>query len=72
MSFFKVKTYAEEFQAAVEGKAAPGPVTKDETVGLVAEDIEETTKDFILKTLSQELKGHPLAEFVAHLLNTMG
>src|SRR5262249_32427628 len=24
------------------------------------------------KRLAQELKGHPLAEFVAHLLNTMG
>jgi restriction system protein len=72
MSLFQVKTYAEEFRAAVEGKTTPPPVTKDETVGLVADDIEETTKDFILKTLSQELKGHPLAEFVAHLLNTMG
>lgn len=72
MSLFQVKTYAEEFRAAVEGKIAPLPVTKDETVALVAEDIEETTRDFILKTLSQELKGHPLAEFVANLLNTMG
>ena len=25
-----------------------------------------------MKTLAQELKGHPLAHFVAHLLNTMG
>jgi restriction system protein len=72
MSLFQVKTYAEEFRAAVEGRAAPSPVVKDETVVLVAEDIEETTRDFILKTLSQELKGHPLAEFVGHLLNTMG
>jgi len=72
MSLFQVKTYAEEFHAAVEGKIAPPPITKDETVALVAEDIEETTRDFILKTLSQELKGHPLAEFVGQLLNTMG
>lgn len=72
MSLFQVKTYAEEFRAAVEGKIASPPVTKDETVALVAEDIEETTRDFILKTLSQELKGHPLAEFVGQLLNTMG
>jgi restriction system protein len=72
MSFFQVKTYAEEFRAAVEGKTAPPPVTKDETVGLVVEEIEETTKDFILKTLSQELKGHPLADFLAHLLKHDG
>jgi restriction system protein len=38
----------------------------------VAEEIEQTTRDFILKRLAQELKGHPLAEFVAHLLNAMG
>jgi restriction system protein len=72
MSLFQLKTYADEVRDAIEGKSAPPPVANDETVGLVAEEIEETTRDFILKTLSQELKGHPLAEFVAHLLNTMG
>lgn len=72
MSFFQVKTYAEEFRAAIEGKVAPPPVSADETVALVAEDIEQTTHDFILKRLAQELKGHPFADFVAHLLNTMG
>lgn len=72
MSLFQVKTYAEEFRAALEGKIATQPVGKDETVALVAEDIEETTRDFILKQLAQQLIGHPLAEFVAHLLLTMG
>jgi restriction system protein len=73
MSVFQVKTYAEEFRAALEGEAAVvTPPTQDETVALVAEDIEETTQDFILKQLAQELKGHPLAHFVAHLLGAMG
>lgn len=72
MSFFQVKSYAEEFLAAMQGKAAPLPVEKDETVGPVTENIEQTTRDFILKRLAQELKGHPLAEFVANLLGTMG
>ena len=72
MSLFQVKNYADEFKAALEGEAAPPPVDKDESVVLVVEDIEETTRDFILKSLSQELKGHPMAEFVAHLLGTMG
>lgn len=71
MSLFQIKNYADEFRVALEGKVAPVPVSKDETIGLVAADIEETTRDFILKTLSQELKGHPFAYFVAHLLNTM-
>ena len=38
----------------------------------MAEDSEETTRDFVLKRLAQELKDHPFANFVAHLLNTMG
>lgn len=72
MSFFQVKTYAEEFLAALENKVQMTAPSKDETVAYVAEDIEDTTRDFILKQLSQELKGHPFADFVAHLLNLMG
>src|SRR6266404_1950557 len=72
MSLFQVKNYAEEFRAAIEGKAVVQQVSKDETVAPVAEEIEETTRDFILKRLAQELKGHPFAEFVAHLLGAMG
>jgi restriction system protein len=73
MTFFQVRNYADEFRAVVEGKSAeiPSP-SKDESVAAVAEDIEETTRDFVLKRLAQELKGHPFAEFVAHLLNAMG
>lgn len=73
MSLFAVKNYADEYRAALEGKAVvPAPVAQDESVAAVAEDIEETTRDFVLKRLAQELKGHPFAEFVAHLLNAMG
>jgi len=72
MSFFQVKTYADEFIAALEGKVESAEVEADETVALVAEDIEQTTRDFKLKRLAQELKGHPLPDFVAHLLGTMG
>jgi restriction system protein len=72
MSFFQVKTYADEFRTALEGKTVPTPVGEDPSATEVAEDIEETTRDFVLKRLAQELKGHPLAEFVAHLLHAMG
>lgn len=71
LSFFQIKNYADEFRAAMEGKINKTAHVKDETVAIVAEEIEATTRDFILKQLSQELKGHPLAEFVAHLLETM-
>jgi len=72
MGLFQVKNYADGFTAAVEGKAVPTPAKEDETVALVAEEIEETTRDFILKRLAQELKGHPLADFIAQLLGAMG
>jgi restriction system protein len=72
MSLFQVKNFVDEFLSALEGKTEIESVAKDETVKFVVEDIEETTRDFILKSLSQELKGHPLASLVAHLLNTMG
>lgn len=73
MTFFQIKTYVEEFLAALEGKVTPETlVKKDTTVAVVAENIEENTRDFILKHLAQELKGHPFSDFVAHLLGTMG
>ncbi len=72
MSFFQVKTYAEEFHAALKGKVIPPAVSTDTTVAVVAREIEQTTRDFILKRLAQELKGHALADFVAHLLSVMG
>jgi restriction system protein len=73
LSLFLVRNYADEFRAAMEGHApTPAPVAQDESVAAVAEDIEETTRDFVLKQLAQELKGHPFAEFIAHLLNSMG
>jgi restriction system protein len=73
MSLFQVRNYAEEFRTAIEGKSVPStPVAQDESVAAVAGDIELTTRDFVLKQLAQELKGHPFAEFVGHLLNTMG
>lgn len=72
MSFFQIKTYASEFLAALSGKLLTGQGKDDDTVSYVAEEIEQNTCDFVLKVLAQELKGHGLAEFVAHLLGTMG
>jgi restriction system protein len=72
MSFFLLKNYADEFVAAAEGRAAQEVPPEDETTALVAEEIEQTTRDYVLKKLAKELKGHPLADFVAHLLECMG
>lgn len=72
LTVFQVKNYAEEFRSALDSKSSAPPVGEDPTVALVAEEIEETTRDFILKTISKELKGHPFADFFAHLLDVMG
>ena len=73
IALFQVRNYADEFLAALEGKPAPVSRTEeDETVAYVVDAIEQFTRDFILKRLAQQLKGHPLAHFVAHLLQAMG
>lgn len=74
LSMFQIKTYADEFRAVVEGKtdAVPVPVEEDATIAAVAEDIEETTRDFIIKRLSKDMKGLPLESFVVHLMQCMG
>lgn len=73
MSFFMVKKYADEYLAALDADFKPSTVLQDDdTVAATAQDIKETTRDFILKALSKNLKGYALEEFVADLLNAMG
>lgn len=75
LTFFAVKNYADEFIAALEGgskKVSLPDDGEDESVGATADDIIESTKDFILKELSRQLKGYDLEEFVADLLRAMG
>lgn len=74
MSFFTVKNYADEFMATLEKdfKKNLSVDSEDESVGATAEDIIETTKDFILKELRRQLKGYDLENFVADLLRAMG
>jgi restriction system protein len=72
MSFFAIKTYADEFRSVIEGKTIPTPVAEDESVAAIAGEIEDQTRDYILKKLAQELKGGSFEDFVAHLLHVMG
>lgn len=74
LSFFQVKNYADEYLKALE-KGFQGNVVEtdaDETVAQTAEEIIESTRDFILKELSKNLKGYDLEPFVANLLQAMG
>ena len=74
-SFFSVKNYAEEFLSSLDkdfAKSGYNENEEDETVAATAEEIIESTRDFIIKELSRNLKGYDLEVFVADLLNAMG
>lgn len=74
LTLFQIKNYIDEFIAAAMGETITAAFGEDDdpTVGLVAEEIEQSTRDFILKQLSKELKGHPFADFVGHIMQCMG
>lgn len=74
LSFFLIKNYAEEYLAALEKNGKKVEIATDdaEEVEKTAEDIIESTKDYILKELSKNLKGYDLEDFVADLLRAMG
>jgi restriction system protein len=72
MSFFRADGYSEEFLAVLKGAKTAAPPPEDPTLQIVAQEIEQTTRDFLLKQFSRELRGHPFAEFVAHVLELMG
>ena len=73
MSLFTVKNYADEFFAVLDKKSKSQlPDEDDETVAATADEIIESTKDFVLKELSKHYKGHGLEHFVADLLRAMG
>lgn len=80
ITLFRVKKHDEEFLAALDAnvKAVETVPVEEIAAADAAEDepdaqrITETTRDFIVRTLATDLKGHPFAHFVAHLLETMG
>ena len=72
LTFFQIKNYADEYLAALEGKKVSLDMSIDDSIGATADEIQEITKDFILKELSKKLKGYDFEIFVANLLNAMG
>ena len=75
-SLFTIKNYADEVMAALDPGYKPSADIDDDsedvTIGATADEIQQATVDFILKTLSRDLKGYRLEDFVADLLNAMG
>jgi restriction system protein len=71
MSLFQIRNNSEEILAILEGKEPEVPLLEDRLVA-DASEIEDQTRDFVLKQLELSLKGLPLEEFIAHLLERMG
>lgn len=75
---FRIRQYRDEFLkiAGINGGEKPSEPSvaeeNDETVAATAEDIERSTKDFVLKQLAKVYKGYPLQEVVKDLLEAMG
>ncbi len=74
MTLFALKNYAEEFVSAIKKGFKPftTETEENENVLVYTEAIEDNTKDFIVKELSKKLKGYPLENFIAALLEAMG
>jgi len=72
LTLFQLKNYADEYLAAIAGEAPASVESDEETAAIVAEEIEATTRDYVLKKLAREIKGYPMEHFVAHLLEVMG
>ncbi len=76
MSLFSVKNYADEYLAALDKDFKKNnhdtDDTDDDSVAATAEQILESTKDFIIKELSKYCKGYQLEDVVNDLLNAMG
>ncbi len=72
LTLFAVKNYTDEFMAALDSGFVKKTDDVDETVGATAEDIKQSTRDFILKELSHYLKGYDFEKFVANLMEAMG
>ena len=74
LTFFTIRNFADDFIAALDKDFDKNPTLPgtDPTVGPTADEIIQSTKDFILKELYHQLKGYDLEDFVGNLLEAMG
>jgi restriction system protein len=71
LTLFQISSHADEVYAILEGREVE-PVDEEEDIAELTSDIEDQTRDYVLKQLARRLKGHPFEDFVAHLLEKMG
>jgi len=74
LTFFSVKNYIDEFIASLNKEIIKSEIAidEDEVVSKTAEEIIESTRDFILKELNKSFKGYALEDLVSDLLRSMG
>ena len=72
-TFFSIKNNTDEFISALsdEFKHVPPP-PEFESVGITADTINQSTRDYILSELRRQFKGYPLEHLVANILEAMG
>ena len=79
LTLFQFKNYADDFRSAIGQKALDNSSTntgksdeQDETVDLVAAQVEDSTRDFVLDHLLRHTKGYPFQKVVAGVLVALG
>jgi restriction system protein len=81
LTLFQFKNYADDFRAAIGKSTIAEPLPQpsdaslgeeDETVELVAAQVEESTREFVLDQLLRHTKGYPFQKVVAGVLNALG
>ena len=73
ITLFSVTTHADIFLAALSGDVVPtAGEADDDTAAAIAEQLEESTEDFIIKRLKEAQSSYEFEQFVAHLLQCMG
>jgi restriction system protein len=72
LTLFQVSSNAEEFLAALEGQALEPEAIDEANAERVAEQVEESTADFIIKRLKTAQSAYQFEHFMAHLLKCMG
>ncbi|HEV2567619.1 restriction endonuclease [Sphingomonas sp.] len=72
LTLFQVSSNADEFIAALEGRSLEPEALDEASAERVAEQVEESTADFIIKRLKTAQTAYQFEHFVAHLLKCMG
>lgn len=71
MTLFQISSHADEVLAILEGRPLE-PADEEGEIAEITSDVEDQTRDYVLKQLARKLKGHAFAAFVGHLLEKMG